>query len=426
MFLGVWLVCGWSAWARADAPRDEGSAPTDAPAAPAADAGAPTDEPATDEPATEPGKHHKHHEHDAAAAVDGDPSAPPLEKPHKKKKKKHGHLDFGGRVLIRGAAVKEKTAPDTVAQGTINSARVKAEYRWHDLRAEVEVELAGKPRLKNAFAQLRLADGATKVDLRAGNFKMPFSAIQLTSIWSLPMADRGLLDNILVRRLQVAGRAVGAMATIAHGGPWSPELRAGVFQGTDDGGTPLAAPARDRFGMDGVVRLTVEPTHGLTIGAAGSARVGELLEVPATVSRGYAGELDATLDVDAGPGHLTVWLEGMVGTSWLVAGSDPTHRRATFAEGRGIAGWRLGGAKHGKRFYELYGVFGALDPDATIQHDAAIEATGGVTLGAWDAWRVQLELERWQVASNAPIGIVELGIGPTTSTTALIQLGARL
>jgi len=424
--------------ASADDAPDGGSgtpadAPTDAPApTPAPD---PTQPPS--EPASDPGKHGKKgkkakHDGDAAAATTaapsaGDDAAAVLEAKKKaKKKKKHGKLEFGGRVFVRGALVKDKAAPDAVAQGSVNSARVGLEYRWHDLRVELEAEIASKLRLKDAFVQLHLTDAGPKVDVRAGNFKMPFSATQLTSIWSLPMGDRGLLDNVLVKRLQVAGRAAGAMAIVEWPVAWSPTVRAGVFQGTDDAGTPLSAPASDRFGMDGVLRVSVKPAHGLELGVAGSARTGQLQVVPLEVSRAYAAEVDATLSVDAGPGVLRVWAEGMLGTSWLVAGSDPAHTRATFAEGRGIAAYRLGGEAHGKRYVEIYGLFGALDPDSSFRHDLVAEATGGLTYGASNVWRVQAELERWQVASKAPIGIVELGVGPATSTTFFVQLGARI
>src|SRR5678815_2551465 len=105
-----------------------------------------------------------------APSVRADEGAP------KKKKKK---LDFAGRVFVRSALVDAEGAPDTTAQTTVQSARAKAEYRSHDLRAELEVEFAGKARLKNAFVQLRVLDDAPRIDVRAGNFKVPFSAIQL-------------------------------------------------------------------------------------------------------------------------------------------------------------------------------------------------------------------------------------------------------
>ena len=402
----------------------DADAPLDAPAAPAPD---PPSDPKS-------GKHGKHGTPDDAAASSEAPAgagddaevAGTKKKPKKKKHEKDGKLEFGGRVFLRGALFKDQSAAKAVALASVKSARVGLAYRWNELRVEVAAEIASKLRLKDAFVQLRVTDAGPKLDIRAGNFKVPFSAIQLTSTWTLPLGDRGLIDNVLTKRLQVAGRAVGAMAIVEWPVAWSPTVRVGVFQGTDDAGTPLSATASDRFGLDGVLRVSVKPTHGLELGAAGSARTGQLQVVPLTVSRGYAAEVDATLAQDMGPGMLRVWVEAMLGTSWLVAGSDPSRSRATFAEGRGIIAYRFGGASHGKRYAEVYGLFGGVDPDTTIRHDLVAEMTGGVSYGAFNAWRVQAELERWQVGSKAPIGIVELGLGPATSTTFFLQLGARI
>ncbi len=407
-------------------PPDAGTAPVDSAAQP--------ETPAEPSPAKD--KKHGKHDHDAPAAatpgdgVDPAPAADPggdgdKAKKRKKANKKHGRLDVRGRVVVRGALLKVRDGGDAIGQGTIRSARAKADYHWkQQLRAQLAVELAGKARLKNAFVQLRLHDDGPRISVRAGNFKMPFSAIELDSFWNLPGADRGLLHDVLAKRFQLAGRAVGATLTVELRGAWKPALTAGVFQGRDDAGDPLAVSVHDRFGQDGVIRVTAKPAHGVELGAAGELRVGQLLVLPAIVRRAWAAELDATIDVDAGPGRVRAWIEGMVGTSWLVA--DTSKSRATFVAGRGIVGYRIGKAKFGRRYVEPYALIGALDPDSAFGNDLVLEVTGGVTYGASDAWRVQLEVERWKVSANAPVGIAELGIAPATSTTFLIQLGARL
>ncbi len=341
-----------------------------------------------------------------------------------KKKKKKKKLAFGARVFARSSLLKPEAADDLVAQSTLNSARVKADYRAHGLRLEVEAELAGKPRIKTAFVQQRLYGDETKIDVRAGHFKMPFSAIQLDSIWTLPMADRGLIDNVLVQRLQVSGRAVGATVAIELPGGLHPELHAGVFQGSDDAGNPLAASASHGFGQDAVLRLSIQPFKGLVVGAAAETRAGQLIEAPPIVERAYAVELDATLDVAAGPGRVRAWLEAMIGTSWLVADSARTSAR--FVEGRGIAAYRIGGDKHRARYVELYGLAGALDPDAKTGGDRVVELTAGITYGASEAWRLQLEAERWKIGDAAPIGIAAFAAAPADSTTVLVQLSARI
>ncbi len=346
--------------------------------------------------------------------------------PKSKKKKKKKKLEFGGRVFVRSALTKGGAAPDPVAQNTLNSARVKTEYRSHGVRAEIEAEIAGKPRIKTAYGQLRLHDSGPKLDVRAGNFKMPFSAIQLASIWTLPMADRGLLDNVLGKRLQLTGRAVGVMMILELPGDWHPELDVGVFQGTDDVGNALAAPAQDRFGQDGVVRLAAKPTHGISIGMAGSVRSGELLAAPIVVRQGYAGEIDATIDVDTHPGRLRTWVEAMIGTSWLVGGMIPSHTLTRFHELRGIVSWRLGGTGHRDRYVELYGLAGQLDPDRIVTGDRVVELTGGISYGASEVWRVQAEAEVWRIGANAPLGIAEFAVAPSNTTTFLVQLGVRI
>lgn len=333
-------------------------------------------------------------------------------------------IELGARVYVRGAFSKEGDDPSFAAETAIQSARLEAEYRWHQVRTKIEVELHSRAKLKTTYVQLRLADGPARVDVRAGNFKMPFSAIQQESIWTLPMADRGLIDNVFVNRMQLAGRAVGANLVVRLKAPWRPELRAGVFQGTDDAGNPLSATAGDRYGQDAIARASVRPIHGFELGAAFGSRAGELLVLPATIRRQWAAEVDATAELELGPARVRGWAEAVTGTSWLVA--DPMQTSARFVSGRAIGAVRFGGAKKGRHYVEPYALAGAVDPDTSVGGDFIRELTGGVGVGAWDRWQLQAELEVWRMGDNAPVGIAIYGLAPTNSTTALIQFGARL
>jgi hypothetical protein len=401
------------------APAPPGQAP-DVPEHPSEPAAAPAPEPTPEPTAEQP---------DATAKPDGkaddqaDKQAKHSKKKHKDKKQQK--LQAGGRIFMRSALVKVEGASDAVLQSTLQSARAAAEYRSHGLRTALSLELAGKARVKDAFLQLRLHDEGVKIDVRAGQFKMPLSAIELTSIWTLPLADRGVIHDVLAKRLQVAGRAVGAMLVIAWAWPWRTELRAGVFQGRDDADVLLQGSAGDGFGQDGVVRLTVEPVHGFELGVSGSTRAGRLLVVPIEIRRSYAGEVDARLDVPVGPCRLRAWLEGIAGTSWLVGGLDPSHIHAKFVETRALVGLRVGGAHKRDHYLELYSLAGALDPDADFTDDRVLELTAGAGFGT-RAWRLQLEGEVWRVGDRAPNGIVELTVPPTDSTTVLLQLGAHI
>jgi hypothetical protein len=337
------------------------------------------------------------------------------------KDKKHDKVELTGRIFTR-AALHDENSAGFAGQLSLQSARGGIDYRTKYLRAQLEVELANKAAIKDAYAQLRLAD-EPKLDIRAGNFKMPFSAIQLESIWTLPMADRGLVDNVLTKRMQVAGRAIGAMVSADLG---ITELRLGVFQGRDDADEPLEVTAADGLGQDIVLRGSVKPTHGIELGASGSVRSGALLNAPPVIEHAYAGELDVAIDQPAGPGQVRAWVEGMIGTSWLTGVTIPNHHRTRFLETRAIGAYRIGGGGKHDAYGELYVLGAVLDPDRILTDDLVAELTGGISYGMGNVWRVQFEAERWMFGDNAPLGIAELAVMSTDSTTLLVQLGAHL
>lgn len=409
----------------ADAGVDAAAADADVPAGSPADADATAPQP--DEPASASKKHKKHgHGDDPEPGDDAAPQA---------KKKKAKKLEFAGRVIARSAfeQVDPEGAPasDGVGTSSISSARAKVSYRAHGLRAQLSVEFAGKPRVKNAYVELRLHDGPTKIDVRGGQFKMPVSAIELESQWTLPTEDRGLLHTILTNRYQITGRSVGAMLSLDHKGSWHPHVDVGMFQGRDDARSPLAVTASDRFGQDFVARVSAKPAHGIALGASAQARVGSLtIDAPPIIRRASAGELDASFEQAAGPGTLRAWIEGMVGTSWIAGRVMPCRGarscKALFVETRAIAAYRLGGHTRRERYIEAYALAGALDPDRDTANDRVLEVSGGLTYGAWELWRVQAGVDVWRFGASAPLGIAAYASVPADTVHALVQLGAQL
>jgi hypothetical protein len=216
------------------------------------------------------------------------------------------------------------------------------------------------------------------------------------------------------------------MLSLDLGGSHHPQVHAGLFQGRNDAEDLLAAPVADGFGQDAVVRGSVRAAPGVQIGASASVRAGALIKVPVVIERAYAAEVDVVVERAAGPGRIRAWAEGMIGTSWLVGGTLRGHDRTRFLEARGIGAYRFGGVAKRERYVELYGLGGVLDPDRIIDRDRVTELAAGISYGAHDVWRVQLEAERWHFGANAPLGIAELAVLSTDSTTVLVQLGARL
>jgi hypothetical protein len=352
-------------------------------------------------------------------ARDDEPQAagappPAKDEPAAKKKPDQSKIVVNGRIFVRETYGHEGDG-DWGAQTSIASARLGARYRWKMLRARLELEFHKTAKLRSAYLEL---EPSPEVAVRAGLFKIPLSPLELTSSWVLPLADRGLLSVILRDRLEVAGRRVGATATWTPGAAeaedhrWRIRASAGYFQGLDDSGELLDAAAAEGFGKVGAARLELGP-----FGVTGEIRQGEPV-LMGPIRTAWAASADATL---AGAGA-RLWLEVLVGSSWLVA--EPTRQDAFVLEARAVAAWRCGGAKAGAVYLEPYVMAGMIDPDRELADDLVLEGTGGINVGMWKRWRLQVELEVWRFGKNVPFGFVIPAVAPVDRTAVVTQLGA--
>lgn len=357
----------------------------------------------------------------AVLAQEEPPSTPaedeaPLEPPAEKKRQK---VEIGGRVFVRDEFSKRedvagKTGP-WIGAKELASARLSVDYRQDDLRIQVEAELSDDPEVKDAFIGLALAP---PLDLRAGQFKMPFSAIEMESAWTLPLVRRGLLNDLLLDRLQLAGRRPGAQAEISPGGFHDLTFKVGGWQGSGYDGDFTAAESDDAFAKNWAGRVTVEPGP-FELGASVESRVAEPVFAQG-LERFWAANVDVTWKGDGGG---RVWAELIAGESWLdddVADDDDP----VFTAGRLIAAWRLG--PHGKNvpFIEPFVMVGGLDPDGEIQSDLIYELAAGFNAGRWDRWRLQLQAEIRETDRNTPAGYSEATEILTDSSSLMLQLGA--
>jgi hypothetical protein len=393
------------------------------------------------------------------AASEGGAAPPPSKKKKKKDKKKSGWLGpaddapesparadsassrFGrlvptGRIFARLAASSHHTTVVDPAGAThderidsldfsIPSARIGLRYdapvRW--LTANVELELADKPELKDAWLR-----GKWKhIVAQAGQFKMPFSAIEMESIWTLPLADRGLLHTALVKALQVAGRRPGFALEVRGRGKVRPSLTVGAFQGsvlTNDDPDKRKVELLSEQGLSSqsfVARAELK-VKDLVLAAEYESRLG----TPALLATKYyqTGGADLTLDTQVGAAGLRVWLEGIVGSSWLENWYKPPDGQDTlFVAGRLVTAVRLLGRHQGDLYVEPYGMFGLLDPDNEVSQDLLSEEVLGVNVGLWKLVRVGLALELERVERNFP-QTYYLGNDPDRAALVL-QAGAQ-
>jgi hypothetical protein len=121
---------------------------------------------------------------------------------------------------------------------------------------------------------------------------------------------------------------------------------------------------------------------------------------------------------------LRIWVEGILGQSWLENWyKPPDGRDATFAFARVISAVRLLGRHRGELYVEPYGMFGLLDPDRDVTQDLASAEVLGVNVGAWKIVRVGLEGELERVERNFP-QTYYLGSNPDRAALVL-QAGAQ-
>jgi hypothetical protein len=386
-----------------------------------------------------------------AAAPEGAAEAEPEPESGKKKKKKKSDalepqrgadgaaddvmasaIDVRGRVLARMAFEDDvlfeyrETKTEYSRRGlafTIPDARASLRAKvlaWVTLTLEADF---GQPRpsLKDGYIQAK----KKRWMLRGGQFKMPISAFHLESPWTLPLARRGWLHELISDHMLLTGRRQGVMGQIKGGGYWDPALTVGAFQSVlwgRDAGRPF--PLIGITEPTVVGRISITPGR-LEIAAAAQRRVTNA--GPLGKAEGFwAAGGDVTADFAFEKTGWRFWGEALVGSSWLDHDLiDP--RAATFVTARVLAAWRLGGLSRGETYFEAFATIGALEPDADVVSDLFVEIMGGINVGHWRQTRLTLQFEWASTQKNFPDAQFFLGLGREpikTHTAIVIQAGA--
>ena len=438
------------------APSQEPAAPSATAPAPAVDPSKPNQATATAAPAAAP---------EAPAALEAEPPAAP-EKGKKGKKNKQEHAaggnardarddrgdrdaeagtftfgSIGGSLQIKGrvfALAELSNRRETVVSEdggledrdrnaldlSLASARVGFEYhsplRW--LSAELELEMAGKPEVKDAYVL-----AGKRFFAKAGQFKQPTSALALESPWTLPIVRRGFVHDLLSDWLDVGGRRPGFAVGYRGKGGLKPRITLGAFQGTTlnevvPGDRDVELIEQAALDAQSIAARAELSLLGVDIGAwyqhrAGGPVIGEF-EHYETFG------LDATLDEKFEHGGLRLWLDGTVGESFYVAEDKPgDDSTPLFGMARALVGYRFGGVALGDPYVEPFGHFALFDPDLEVVSDFATEAALGVNAGFWDRGRLTLQAERTSGARNFPRGFLDNQDPDRLSL--LLQAGAR-
>jgi hypothetical protein len=139
----------------------------------------------------------------------------------------------------------------------LDRARIEVRGRLPGMLTVIEADVSSKNPLKDAFVRL---DGPATSRVTAGRFKAPFLERETESAWSLPLVNRGVVDDYVVDRNDLGGRRLGALGAMR---PWAGalEVAGGIFQGTAAGG--------ERPREDYVARVAARPWRPLEAGVSG-------------------------------------------------------------------------------------------------------------------------------------------------------------
>ena len=198
----------------------------------------------------------------------------------------------------------------------MSSARLGLEARVGGVKTVVEADLASDPLVEDAYVRIDLVR-ATR--LTAGRFKAPFSERRLESAWTLPLVDRGLVDQYLVKRNGLGGRRLGVAGTLR---PWDGRLEAtaGIFAGD-----PNALEAGSDAGEDWAARVALRASGTVEVGLSG-------------YRAGAGSGPDAAPERHAGGAFATVDLGRVEGT---VEGFAGRVAEGPFTAGTALVAWHL-------------------------------------------------------------------------------------
>lgn len=251
----------------------------------------------------------------------------------------------------------------------LRRARLGLEFQPSEaLSAELDIDASEAPPLKDAFVT---AEAHRAFRVSAGQFKKPFSRLELMSPGRLPLLERGMTNAALVRGQGFGGRDIG----LAIGGR-AAFLRYdfGVFNGNK-------SAAEIDAGKDLALRLEAKPAEPLSVGLSGAMKYRNVPNVDYARNDLWAAGGDVRLRI----GRLEAIVEA-VGAQGTASADGPWQLGVL-----GYATYRLRLAK-GLRLLPLVKAE-LLDDDVSSSNDHALALGAGANLHAGKLVRVFLQGE---------------------------------
>jgi hypothetical protein len=332
-------------------------------------------------------------------------------------------LEVGGRLFVRDTFTRIETSGDELLTHAraIDLARLFFTYDRKRLRVAFEIDFAdGDADLKDTYIRLQPAEA---LRVQVGRFKVPMSFLGLTSRWSLPSTERGILSELDVqdRDLPFAGaRGDGISLDLRPRLPLDPRFTLGAFQNhLASSATPL--DPRDELTQDVYGRVSLEPIAGLKVATA-LALVGyqEQLGVVDSHAEFPMASLETEIDTE----HVRLWAEAFLGESFFPQPDGSVTGQ--FAAGRLLVAGRFQVPLFDLWRIEPFAGGSVLDPTNDVSNEHVTELAGGVNLAFSKHWRIQIEVDRRLAGgAAAPLAdgtLVRLQLGATFAETVAAAL----
>jgi hypothetical protein len=168
----------------------------------------------------------------------------------------------------------------------VSAARLEIGWtQWKLVEASVSIEARHLVDGEGDFSILR--DLFVRVQplywlgLRMGQFKKPFSRIELMGRGKLPLVDRGMANDYLTEHLMYGDRDIGAMLEGRLVKSIKLDYSIGVFNGMGENAAEISSAGT----KDVAARLEAKPARWLSIGVNGSLKIIDEDDLPGFVDR---------------------------------------------------------------------------------------------------------------------------------------------
>lgn len=319
-------------------------------------------------------------------------------------------LGFGVRVIggweyevtkLTDAEEMRGTRPDEFGF-FLNQARFTVDGSWGKaLSLQLDLDFTSSDPVRDAWLNYKIS---RPFQVRVGQFKRPFSRLELMGAGKLPLRSRGLANDQIVGELGYGGRSLGTEL-------WGRFKKQGVHWSVSASNPPPGVA-----GVDLHARLAYEPTDWLEVGAGG---VHKIVENRATIPEDFIAGNGFGVDLDIHAGATHVLLDALVGENLglSIAQPDPLAIRNNAGSFGGYVSHDLSISKRWALQPLLFGEW--VDSNLEYSKSEAIRAVGGLN-ALWNknALRIMPQLELIRPLRTGPVWV--------ESTTFYVLASAQL